>query len=281
MSTNSIQLDLIPSLTAWYDTADSATIDSMNGVVREWLDKSRNGWDLRPSATLGLASSPVYGLDELNDLPLITFSGSSPLLRTINPFRISGKQERSIFLLAAGGKPNRTGSVVHWGIAERTRSYGVALEENIVLYRWSDNMFLATNDYVTPALISATFDGHIHKAWLNGYLATQDTHEIDTAATELQLGGRCTHMYPGIFCGQIGEVVIFDRALSERERVFIEGALAWKWGVAQYLPPIHTFATVSPNEANAGARFAEMTRPQADTNMISEATLERDACDTS
>lgn len=249
MTTDSIRLDMIPSLAAWYDAADSATIDAAQGIVREWLDKSRNGWDLRPSAALGLASTPVYTPDALYGSSVVTFNGTSPFLRSVNTFQISGKDHRSIFVVAAGGSPTRPGSVVHWGTAERSRAYGIALEENIVLYRWSDNLFLATNDQATPALISATYDGTSHKAWLNGYLASQDTHEIDTAATELQIGGRGTNMYPGIFVGQIGEVLIFDRAVTESERVYIEGALAWKWRMAQYLPPVHTFATVSPKEA--------------------------------
>ena len=256
MTTDAIPLETIPSLVAWYDAADTATVNAVGNVVREWLDKSRNGWDLKPSAALGQATSPIYISNGLSEYPVIACNGISPLLRTVSPFQIVGKDPRSLFVIASGGAANRPGSVVHWGVAERSRAYGVALEENIVLYRWSDNMFLATNDQQTPAFVSATFDGTTHKAWLNGYLATQDTHEIDTAPTELQIGGRGTSMYPGIFTGNICEIVIFDRALSERERVFIEGALAWKWGLEQYLPPIHTFANVSPKEANSAARYA-------------------------
>jgi len=254
MASDSIPLDMIPSLAAWYDASDRSTIDSVQDVVREWLDKSRNGWDLKPSAALGKPTSPTHTTDPISDLSLVNFNGCSPFLRTVNPFQIVGKDERSVFVVAAGGLPTRPGSVVHWGGAERGRAYGVALEENIVVYRWSDNLFLATNDQTTPALVSATFDGITHKAWLNGYLATQDTHEIDTIASPLQVGGRGTSSYPGIFNGQIGEIVIFNRAVTENQRVFIEGALAWKWGLDQYLPPVHPYANISPKDAKVSAR---------------------------
>jgi hypothetical protein len=249
MSSDTNPFELIPSLAAWYDADDASTIHADNDIVREWLDKSRNGWDLKPSATLGGQLSPTHTVDRVTGLGSITFNGASPFLRTINSFAIAGKDERSIFTVAAGGLQARPGSIVHWGAAERGRAYGIAFEENIVVYRWSDNLFLATNDQITPGLVSATYDGVTHKAWLNGYLATQDTHEIDTVASPLQIGGRGTSTYPGIFHGGIAEIVIFNSAVTENERVFIEGVLAWKWGLAAYLPPVHPYANISPRDA--------------------------------
>jgi hypothetical protein len=45
---------------------------------------------------------------------------------------------------------------------------------------------------------------------------------------------------------EIAEVLVFNRVLSNPERQSIEGYLAWKWGINDYLPDDHPYADGYP-----------------------------------
>jgi hypothetical protein len=48
------------------------------------------------------------------------------------------------------------------------------------------------------------------------------------------------------FRGTIGEVMYFNRKLTDKERFILEGKLAWKYGKASILPASHPYKTVAP-----------------------------------
>ena len=51
-------------------------------------------------------------------------------------------------------------------------------------------------------------------------------------------------LYP--WSGYMGEVLIYNKVLSDVYRQYIEGYLAWKWGMQSYLTPTHPFYNATP-----------------------------------
>ena len=49
---------------------------------------------------------------------------------------------------------------------------------------------------------------------------------------------------------EIAEVLVFNRVLSNPERQSIEGYLAWKWGIIDYLPDAHPYADGYPESSS-------------------------------
>jgi hypothetical protein len=50
--------------------------------------------------------------------------------------------------------------------------------------------------------------------------------------------------------GQIGEILVYNRALTQPEYQYIEGYLAWKWGIATNLPAGHPWKSNAPSGAH-------------------------------
>lgn len=80
----------------------------------------------------------------------------------------------------------------------------------------------------------------------NGTAGNTVTYSI-TAATGLPAtyGNSRTGTNEG-WQGQIGEVLLYKRALSTTERQRVEGYLAWKWGLQDKLSGTHPYKTVAP-----------------------------------
>jgi len=52
--------------------------------------------------------------------------------------------------------------------------------------------------------------------------------------------------YNSYFDGNIGEILVFDSALSDANRQKVEGYLAWKWGMEGDLPTGHPYKSSPP-----------------------------------
>jgi hypothetical protein len=49
------------------------------------------------------------------------------------------------------------------------------------------------------------------------------------------------------FKGDMGEVLVYNRALSTQDRQTVEGYLAWKWGLQNNLPTTHPYYNINPS----------------------------------
>lgn len=79
---------------------------------------------------------------------------------------------------------------------------------------------------------------------LNG--STVATHSRNTkliGTNTIQVG----HANDRIYNGKIYEIIGFNNGLANSDVQYIEGTLAWKWGLQSSLPPTHPYASTNPN----------------------------------
>jgi hypothetical protein len=67
------------------------------------------------------------------------------------------------------------------------------------------------------------------RAWANGVLTGEARGQAYAAVKEFGAGGNLVAPYASK-CGDLGEIVVFHRALDEQERASVETWLAERWG---------------------------------------------------
>ena len=66
------------------------------------------------------------------------------------------------------------------------------------------------------------------------------------AYTTYAIGSRNTASASYSWNGLIGEIILFNSALTTPQRQQVEGYLAWKWGLQSSLPSTHAYAKFAP-----------------------------------
>ena len=231
----------IADLEIWYDGADVDTIvptgiaDEDN--INQWNDKSGLAHNLNFS---GGANKPTYeSSDTQNSYGYVQFADGD--LMSINPLAsLSGATAFTVFVIARSTDlttnatqiltstenselsiqidTNGTARFKVGASAATTASSTVGLNEwNIytLVYNGTSNIVGRVNDGKLPSqtIVSA------------GAVAGPATMG---ASTYLYVGGDNTG---GTFIGDIGEVIIFKKALNATEYANVENYLATKWGI--------------------------------------------------
>jgi fibronectin-binding autotransporter adhesin len=216
----------------WLDAADASSVTLASGKVAAWNDKSGN---LR-NATQGTAANQPgsYGVNaNANGLNTVNFTGSGTQILDVNLsflnnsaytiFSIEGKQSNgNVYYL--GTRTGATNSGLHVGYRNDT-TYALAQYANDL-------------DYVSPTL--AYTGTQVFRQW-TGSLDTSSGHAIRLNGVQVASNGNTTPLSntgPGVvgqgfggqqYVGSLGEVVIYNSALSPADRAIVENYLAAKW----------------------------------------------------
>jgi hypothetical protein len=70
------------------------------------------------------------------------------------------------------------------------------------------------------------------------------------AINEINIGNDNGVTFNNSLKGNIGEIIMFNRQLTDNQRYPIEGYLAWKWGIQSSLPTTHLFYDRAPSLFN-------------------------------
>ena len=248
----------LPGLIGWYDAADplgTGVPVANSTVMSNWFDKSGN------SNTMIAAGSPTYTTGSQNGLPGITISGNSGTTITsyyrtaIAPGTFLAELDAFVVyksitsvtydtIISRGLLNDSTanpldmyysgGSVINIGLSNAsvfTSSYSVYNTNTSI---FNINVSQATQDtskltgYTNGTAITFTGGGN----WT--------PYDIGTVLT---LGSR-GDQFTG-FNGLFYEVMVFNSPLSTGQRQYLEGYLAWKWGIT--LAATHPYYRSSPN----------------------------------
>ncbi len=212
---------------AWYDASDAATITTNGaGQVVAWVNKGTAGSALNAVQIAG-GAGPTLVADALNSKPVLSVDGTTGLCTT-NNLGISGAQNRTLF--AVGSRKNSgTMCFAHIGEGSNGRAFGIISQpEYLFAYTWGGDIlfkarpndvyeiydFMVSGGYGTASLISG---GMLYSGARNLTLNTLDT--------PLYLGSR----FSSTGQGNLAEVMVFNRALSQAERIAVETYLRAKW----------------------------------------------------
>lgn len=232
--------------------ADSLAL-SDNDPVSSWTDSSGLG----NHATQGTGGAqPTYKTNIQNGLPVIRFDGAGDWLEVSDTSIIGGNSGISVFIVFKQAVNNVTKALLtKWdyqteGCFMATTYLGtIGQIEMFVANATNDaggnNQYTTdiypTDDYsVNFYTISIVYDGTQAagdkiKFYLDGALKSSNTNgtvpaSLTSANSTLKVG-RAGGVIDWFFNGDIGEVVLYDSALSNPDRTAVEDYLTTKWGL--------------------------------------------------
>ncbi len=235
----------------WLDGADRTTITGTSAVT-QWNDKSGNGYNgTVVNAAVGSPVAPSYLTNSINGLPAITMSGTSYFTGSTNVnsttltcfflgncvFGTGGSSQQRILGLSIPGSDDYSSTLRP--IPLSVISGGTQL----LTYR-NANMASATVVSGTNFIGCCLFDGTSNYMFKDGTLGTQ-VSSSGTFTTSIygvgsdagtQFMGGTSSLGTNCLVGKIGEMILFNTALTTPQRQKIEGYLAQKWGLQGSLP---------------------------------------------
>lgn len=242
--------------------------------VSTWTDLSGNS---NNAVQTDGSAQPLYITNSINGLPVVRFDGVDDQLVVPN---ISGTNNFTIIAVArtsgqetivpesnsgVGGsqgeqyllsdnRPLDTGNTNNSGAGVSLGDNGVSVFE----YQWMPSgpdqtppqAVFAGAVGTNAALVSVVYSANQPSIYLNGSLVRVGLTSLrSNVFAPREIGGDAY----GFFNGDIAEILIFNRALSDSERVVVESYLDDKYAVASSVPtaPVDLAAsTVSSNQIN-------------------------------
>jgi len=250
-STAAETMNNLTNLQVWLDASDSATViqTAIPGYVQYWSDKSGHSNDASPSSA---ATMPATGVATLNGLNLVSFSTSGTADRLNNATMPAlGDTNRTVIFVAQPFDTATSDIIVGlgssavagalWGITDTT-VYGYATPYDRTGLATFGNMGGANAQIMmvsynnTNALRRLTNGGQVSST-------TRSENPYNTSAGYV-LGNWGNLDRP--YSGNVAEVLVFDRVISEAERIILENHLAAKWNPDM---PVITLAAASQRYA--------------------------------
>ncbi len=230
-------LPVLPNLVAWFDPSDANTVTSagMPLTVSQLNDKSGN----THNAVQGNASfQPEFVPDTVNGLPILRFDGSDDFL-TLGSVVISGTVARTFFFVVRADMVPGNNDAILSLTTENTAGerYDITSQPSLRVTGgnriWTNSILSATDYFVMTIQNQATADVNVTLGRLNGIVMTQASAASESITTgtggTTRLGER--NIGSDYFNGDLGEVVMYDRALSASEIDSVENYLGVKWGI--------------------------------------------------
>jgi prepilin-type N-terminal cleavage/methylation domain-containing protein len=245
--TQSSPVSSIKNLVLWLDTTSKS---SFSDLETEDGSKVTFWYDLNPSRTIKNNAksiiSPTYIKDCINSLPCLKFDRNGNYLETT--FDIGRTLDFTIFTVfsVTGTQKEDYGSLIATKEYDAGDGslwyYSYTSGENSIYYEDNESLGFEIEylkNYVTSFV--NTNAKYVH--YSNGNLSASkniipiSSNSISTQPNFLQIGAwndisnTNPESYSEAFNGNIGEIIIFNRALKEEERKAIEKYLGQKWGI--------------------------------------------------
>jgi len=251
----------VKNLAAWYDASDASTLTATTSYtgVSQWTDKSGNGETL---TSLGEAQ-PTYVSSGINGLGSMQFSGGQYFLSNDTNFSRFLLPTSTVFLVQNVSNGSQASYSISSNVTYASNNYDLSLP----YYGSSDSDVLcfgdcSSNQVKVAASAANPVGSHI---WMvNGseggsYTWNDDGTSIATgtlpttgevSSCPLAIGAyaqKCGTALGSFFKGMIGEVIVYNTALSQTNEQEVEGILACKWGLQSQLPAGHPWKSSCPS----------------------------------
>ncbi len=240
--TNSSPVSGIEDLSLWLETTSknsfSVAAPTDGATISTWYDINPQQ-TTKGTAAAG-ASLPAYNIssNSINGLPVLNFDGADNMA---GPLVLTGTSA-TIFVVAKRNAivTNQTAFTLYGASAndsDNSASAVIAFEgTGTSLQSFRNSVGLANFTHPgnnVPYIFTTKFDGTTNNAYLNGVIATTPVTTTGSFNTTNYLvgaryfGSTATTFYNGY----IGEIIVYNRALSDFERGQIETYLSKKWSI--------------------------------------------------
>lgn len=236
---------LVADLGLWLD-ASQITGLSGGDPVSIWPDASGAG----ATTTSAGFSPPTFHTGVINGLPVVRFSTTSGSQALRTTMAVNLPYTMAVVGHLTGGSNQRlVGSI-----------YPDA--ENWLVGWWNGNEDVMYGEgFVAPGGVAATTNwklytvtgsGALTSFYGQGSLIASNASGNTGPANRLALSGYQLANNAELSDGELAEVVVFARVLTDTERQQLEGYLAWKYGMQAELPIGHPYLAAPPTTTGAG-----------------------------
>lgn len=242
---------------AHYDASDGTTVTDTSGAVDQFNDK-KNSNNLTATTT----ARPTTGTVTIGGLNAIDFDGSSDRLSTTGATDIgNGSLAFTVaFVALIGNSRAGDGVLLAYGDSASaggmiTVSQGSGSGGDELTGRFANGYVESdvawTNGQVILGVMSlAAGQNYSNVTWhIDGSsvgITNNNTNSLNLTSTKNLVLGDYSPTGTDFFDGAIGEVVFYDKVLSQAEREQLEGYLAHKWGQEGNLPGGHPYKSSPP-----------------------------------
>ncbi len=249
-------------LTLWLK-GDAITGLTNNSLLATWPDSS--GWS--NNATQNNSSTqPSYFTNVINGLPVVRFYGGNSYLKLSNILYGTTGAEALIVLKTATNPFGKNDTLWRMGGEDPSSNLGYPNTSGQITEDFGCSGSSANcKNLGVPAQPLTQFNVYEvsartgkWEAWLNGVLLYQDTNNVYgyyyDQYSSVWLGGDPVWSpggYAGYFCGDIAEVLVFNRTLTISERGSVNSYINIKYGFVPQIPatPTNLVATaISPTQ---------------------------------
>ncbi len=217
----------IANLALWIDAADSSTITDMAGAVSQWDDKSGNN----NNAIQGTASlQPTTGTATIGGKNAIDFDGSNYMDFTSAISRLNGY---TVFSVIKTNDITSSAALVSGNVG--SLRLAVDSSEQIDIVRQSQAVALSGSVPITigsDTIISARTSGAGSNTQINGVAANSNTTNPAYSQDLYRIGVQKEASELFFFDGQMGDILIYDRILTDTEMNQVGNYLKLKWGIS-------------------------------------------------
>ena len=238
MSTQSSRVASIKNLIAWFEPT---SLESFGGVKMNDGDAVTNWRDINPTNPIKLQTmteiAPTYKHSCINDLPCLVFKGSTYLTTTTPSRQSINSRQISIFAVITDLSSTTDRPFIlsnGWGAG--TFHFYIDASRQLTFGTWgapsaSTGLAVKTN---VAYIVSAINDGSASNIYLNGG-SSSGSQSGNTTAAPAQ--GNVSPFNIGhynrqeFFNGYFAELIIYDRALTTKERQSVEKYLSQKWKI--------------------------------------------------
>jgi hypothetical protein len=242
---------LFPGLQLWLDATQIAGYTNGQAMT-SWVDKSVNAY-----ANTG-SNGPTYQTNALNSLPTVRFNGTSQFFNFGNVINLQSTGI-SLFTVANIQTSGNLSLIAKSVAGPGTGRWGLIRDAGNMIFLLNTNATTFNIGYSDSAtgtrLLEALWDRTTITNYSNAVLRASDgtATEAGTLLNTFPLyvgaypNSAGTGPFPGYFMnGDIGETLVYNRALSTQDRQTVEGYLSWKWGLQGTLPTTHPYKYINP-----------------------------------
>lgn len=241
LTTNS-RVARIPNLVAWYETTlennfstgttSYSDIDkvSENQPVNRWKDISPTS-STKSHATQNISDNqPVAMVDRVLSLPVVNFTSSSSQFLNLPDGTVPyGDSPYTVIIVS---RVSSFGSYGVLGSGNYSNKSANCFEYNNRAFRncWQASDTNLSNSVVVKKfqIFSLNYDQSKREGYVDGVLENTKNSSGRQSTRINNMIGRVNNQYME---GDIAEIIIYDRALSTKERQEIEAYLAKKWSI--------------------------------------------------
>ena len=226
------------SLQLWLDGSDATSIINSVGAVSSWRDKSGNGNNATQATG---ASQPTLTSNRINGKSALVFDGTDDFLTAPTSLMNSCSNTSITVFIVSITSVIKAADIIALSpyLANPTFSVLLPFSNSIVYFDYANNstgrLTVSWGGTVgTPYLWTLDSNSTIQKnIYRNGVqIATSANATVANFGTTYSLNIGASAAGTNHFNGSIGEILIYNRFLTDAEKASVNAYLMNKWGIA-------------------------------------------------